>query len=61
MGLRGPNGKVKSLVDTFVARSWRCQEARDGTICIHFTWTGGKKRARKEGAGAPKICITGRG
>jgi len=58
---RGPNGKVKLLVDTFVARRWRCQEERDGTICMHFTWTGGKKRARKGGAGAPKICTTGRG
>jgi len=58
---RGPNGKVKLLVDTFVARRCRCQEERDGTICIHFTWTGGKRRARKGCAGAPKICITGRG
>jgi len=59
---RGPNGKVKSLVDTFVARGGhRCQEERHGTICIHFTWTSGKKRARNGGAGAPKICITGRG
>jgi len=36
---RGPNGRVKLLVDAFVARRWRCQEERDGTICIHCTWT----------------------
>jgi len=58
---RGPNGKVKLLVDTFVARRWRCQEKRHGAMCIRFTWTGAKKRARKGGAGASKIPITGRG
>jgi len=54
-----PNGKVKLLVDAFVARRWRCQEERHGTICIHFTWTHGKKRARKGGAGAPKYLLLG--
>jgi len=58
---RCPNGKVKLLVDTFVVCRWRCQEERYGTICIHLTWTGGKKRARKGGTGALKISITGRG
>jgi len=58
---RCPNGKVKLLVDTFVACRWRCQEERYGTICIRLAWTGGKKRARKGGTGAPKISFTGRG
>jgi len=59
---RCPNGKLKLLlVDTFVACRWRCQEERYGTICIHLTWPGGKKRARKGDTGAPNISIPGRG
>ena len=45
---REPNGKVKLLVDAFVARRWRCQEERHRTICIHVTWTRGKKGLAKE-------------